>query len=686
MLTLINKTDYTNNVPYDSIQISSVAGDQAGQATLQVVDPGSTINLQLLQEVIFIDETATYGAATTPMIPGHNYVNNNNFNFGTSSFFSHTVWTSIGTLSGRITFPSNPTFGAGAVATLTFSNQAVGTALSAQNATNTVNSNVIPYPYAIVGQKYWLSATVNVTGTFTNSSAYLQINFLDASGSTLSSTQSTHLTAIGSQRLAVSATAPAGVVTIQTVFGGATTSSTNSGTATFTSLQLEPEWFPNLYSYPTPICDILQADCVFMVDSSVSRFDRIFCGNITDLVASYEGTTRTWDVTVTSLDGWLENSNLLTESCVNKGDTGIIFDAIAPVALGIFTPSYAPSVPQALAFRNAALQIPGITTTIDYADATPREVFNSLADISGFLFGVDPYYYAYYYPRYYNAAPYAFSSSPDNVTTFAYYDYSIEYDGSQLQNAINVTGGTYVLQVVESWSAQDGSHIEFTSGGQSFAFIPLHIPNSIDNMTLTVGGTTYACNLNNNQTIATDQALVDLNYPIVQQFPWVNAGTAMVFTYNYTALVYVQAQSPDSIAEFGRSLYSKINDTNLATNASAATRGEAQLAAYAQPLITIKFSTTKFLAPGQVITFTSTLDNLTNAHFTVQKVTATYLGNGLNQYEVEAGTYIDDLIDFFRNTQKATNRADHSTTEPIKQYNLFLQDSLSLSDSLNIHT
>lgn len=669
MLTLINKTDQTNNVPYDSIQISMAAGDQAGQAQFQVVDPGAVINLQLMQEVIFIDENATYGNATSAMVPGHNYLGNESFNFGSTS------WTDIGTLSGRITYPSNPTWGAGAVATLTFSNQAVGTALGGQK---TNNAGVPGFSYAIVGQKYWLSATINATSAFTNSYAYLQINFLDVGGNTLSSAQSSHITSTsGAQRFSVSGTAPAGTVLLQAVFGGATTSTTNSGTATFTAVQLEPEWFPGLYSYPTPLCGNTQADCaVIWADGTLTRFDRIFCGSITHLSVSYEGTTRTWDVQAVSLDGWLENSNLLTKSYTNASDQSMITDALGPTPIFTLAPSTPSSTPNALAYNNASFVYSGINATIEYADATPREVCNAVADISSFLFGIDAYYNCYYHPRYYNAAMYAFSSSPDNVTTFAYYDYSIEYDGSQLQNAINVSGGNYQLQITDTYTTTTSTTSVVLS------HYPIELPSSV-----VADGTTLVCQIDTGAGWPSGvTALASLSYPYVSFLNPVASGKVITVTYVYNALVYVQAKSPDSIAEFGRTLYSKINDNNLTSNASAATRGEAQLVAYAQPLTTIKFKTTKMVSVGQVIVFTSALDNLTNAHFAVQKVTATYLGNGINQYDIEAGVYIDDLIDFFRNTQKATNRVNHSTTEPIKQYNNLQQDSLSLSDSLNIHT
>lgn len=594
MYTLIGKVDRTSYVPHDSINIATVAGDPVGKTTFRVVDPSAALSILALQEVIFIDETVAIGGTT--LTPTHNYLNNNNFNFGS------TGWTSIGSLSGRITYPSSGTFGAGALATLTFSNQAVGTAQAAQSV-GALGPSAIQY--VVVGQAYCFSATVNVTSGFSNAYAMLEIDFLDQNGATLSSTQSAHVTSPGSQRLSVQATAPVGTVTLQVAFGGATTTTTNSGTAKFTSLQLEPVWFPLLYSYPTPICDLLQIDSIPLPDSTTSRLDRIFTGTVSHMTVSYEGTTRLWDIEVTSADGMLENLTLVSAAYTAQTDQAIItnvissippFDIVTP-PLAANTPSFATSTPQALSYRNVPIIYAGaLIDSIQYADATIREIIDSLSDMTGFLFGVDAYYNIFYYPPFYNAAPYAFSSSPDNVTSFAYYDYSIEYDASQIQTVLHITGKAT------------------------------------------------------------------------------------------TPLVYVQCTSPSNTAVYGRRFWSKINDTNLGSNAAAAARGEAQLQAYAAPRVTLKFKTIKLVSPGQTLDFTSALDALTDAHFTVQKVTATYLGNGINQYEVEAGTYVDDFVDFFRNTQKAVNRVSFDpTTTFLQQANTLGVDGVSYTDSLNIH-
>lgn len=610
-------------------------------------------------------------ATLTTSVPAHNYLKNNNFNYGSNG------WTVSG--SG-FTFPSNPTFGPAAMATLTYSNTAVGTTTAYQNAAKI---------YGVPGQQYCFSGYLNITQAFSNANFYIQITFVDGAGVQLAAPQQTYTADTnGITRVSITATAPANTVTVQANFGGHTTNATNSGMALFTALQLEPVWFPTLYTYPSPICDFLQSDCITLPDATATRYDRIFTGNITHLTATYEGSTRIWDVEATSLDGLLENATLVNASYAGVTDQSIItgiVNNLSPRLLYANDSTLATGTPQALAYRNVPICYAGVNiSSMQYADATLREVINSLTDITGFLSGVDPYYNCYYYPPFYNAAPYGFSQSPDNVTTFPFYDYSVEYDGTQIQNSLKVSGATYQLTVTETWHSQDGSHTEYTSGGLTYAFVPFHSPAQTP--TLTVGGTSYPCQLDTGTAIGSPQGLYNPDLPLVQINPSAAVGAVISMTYTYNALVYVLVQSPDSIGQYGRPLYSKINDTNLASNASAAARGEAQLQEYAQPRITLKFKTQKLLHPGQVIEITSTLDGFTKAHFAVQRVTATYLGHGVNQYEIEAGTYIDDFVDFFRNTQKAVNRVDHNPAEPIKQYNNLQQDTVTYTDALNIHT
>lgn len=676
MLTLINKTDVTSYVPYETINISQTAGDPQGKATFQLVDPGSQISLLPMQEVIFIDETMMLGGVT--LQPTHNYLNNNNFNYGGGA------WATAGAFASNVTFPSSGTFGSGAACTITISNVAVGAGLAYQN---------IGKPYVIVGQNYCVSASMNITTAFTNAYAYIQIAFFDVNGTTLLAQDARFTTVTGGYtRVSTTATAPTNAVTMQIDLGVETTSTTNSGSVTWTAAQLEPVWFPALYAYPTPICDFLQANCVTLPDGTAARLDRIFTGNVTHLTASYEGTTRTWDVEVTSLELILENGSLVNATYDGVTDQSIITSIInnpAPSLLYAATPSLYTNTPQALAYRNVPICYAGVTVNdLQFADSTPREVLNALSDITGFLFGADPYYNCFYYPPFYNEAPYAFvgnGTQPDNVSTFGYYDYSIETDASQIQSAINVSGTTYALQVTESWHCQDGSHQEGISGGKTLVAALFHVPAQNPTPTIVVGGTSQPVAMDTGASNPANTALYNTSNSIVGFASSVSKGTSISITYTYTSLVYVQVEAPDSIAKFGRPMYSKINDTNLVNNAQAITEGEAQLQAYAEPRITLKFKTNKYLAPGVTITFTSNLDNIIGGHYTVQQVTATALGGGINQYEIEAGVYVDDFVDFFRNSQKAINRADHDPAEPIKQYNNLLLDSSSFTDSLSIH-
>lgn len=676
MFTLINKTDKTSYVPYESINISQTAGDPQGKATFQVIDPGSLLSLTSLQEVIFVDETAALGGVT--LTPAHNYVKNNNFNFGTGG------WNLSGSLSGDIAFPSSGTFGSGAKITITFSNA------NAANSASVYQN--IPTNYAIPGQQYCLSASYTTSG-LSNASAFVDLTYYDGNNNVVGDTQ-TNIITNTSGRFSVTATAPAGTVLIQVNLGAQTTvANNNAAVVTITAIQLEPVWFPALYAYPTPICDFLQANCVTLPDGTTSRLGRIFCGNITHMAVSYEGTTRIWDIEATSLSGMLENATLVNAAYNNVTDQSIItgvVNSISGLPLFAATPSLATGTPQALAYANVPVCYSGVAVAdLEFADATIREVLNSLNGITGFLFGADSYYNVFYYPPFVNEAPYGFAGNgtqPDNVSTFPYYDYSIEYDASQIQNAINVSGSTYVLQITESFHALDGTHSQIIIGGKMAGFNLTFPPaGSIDIPQVTFGGTLQTTALDTNVGFGTSQTLLQFGNHIGIATS-VTAGTAVSVTYTYDALVYVQVQSPDSIAAFGRPLYSKINDTNLVSNAQATTSGEAQLQTYAQPRVTLKFKTAKYLAPGQTIEFTSTLDGITKAHYTIQKVTATYLGDGVNQYEVEAGVYLDDFVDFFRNSQKAINRADHDPTETIKTYNNLQMDSASYTDSLNIHT
>jgi hypothetical protein len=666
------------------------ATDSAFSAAGQVGLRSDTVNLKSSGIFTAFNATdndpgvTTYSSTVDTAIPTHNYLNNNNFNFGAGT--GSGGWTETGALTGRITFPPSVTVGPLAVATLTFSNQAVGSDARYQNA---------PSYYAIAGQKYCLSATMNVTTLFTNSYAFLQILFLDVSGSTLGTFTSAHITAAGASRSFVTGTAPANTATIQAVFGGTTTNTTNSGVATFTALQLEPMWFtatpaPNVTAgyvaqYPTPICDFLQPDSCTVIDGTAVRFDRAFAGFVDNAKSTYNGPNRIWDGECTSLAGYLETDVLINRTYTGTSDAQIIHNhlhstthliAKQPPDISVNGPDYANA--------NIVVALPGqvIDSTV-YNDATPREMLNDLQGYSGYIFGVDNYNNVFYTPQLYNKAPYGFSLSPDNVTTFSMYDYELKIDGSQIRNCIHVSGGTYQPTFTDTVVSGDGTHSQNYSGGVMINFDTTYqgvtIPAVVANgSTLVVGGP-GALYSQGYTAIYTDTV------NLVALLNGVPTGQTVTATYKYDALVYVEVQDIGSIQQYGQRWY-KINDSALVTLAAAQARGEAELAQYAQPLQILSFKTQKMLSPGQVIQVTNSYDGLSTAKFVVQKCTVTWLGNNYNEYAVECGAYQPDLIDYVRNIHKAITRGKSNATAIIQSFVTANEgDNITFTDSVNIH-
>lgn len=646
--------------------------------------------------------------ALVKSVPAHNYLNNNDFVVGSGG------WTAFGSI-GTTTFPSHGTYGPGAKCTLSVSNGALGSQLIYQE---------IPSTYIVVGQQYCFSAQMQITTAFINADAYIYFVFADANRVSMGYAKQTFTAPTpGYTRVSITGTAPPNTVFVQVQLGIETTvAGSNSGSVAWTGTQFEPMWFPNLYSYPTPICDFLQSDSITLPDGTATRFNRVFTGFITHKKRTYGGTTRYWECEATGLDGMLENVTLVSAAYTSTTDQAIItgiVNSLFPLYLFANNSSLTVNSPLALAFQNVPVCVAGISIdSIQYADNTLREVLNSLVNMTGFLAGTDNYYNVFYYPPFYNIAPYGFSDNPDNVTTFPYYDYEREEDGTQIQNDIKVAGTTYEVQITENFTAGDGTHSQgIVAGGKTAGFYLTYASaGTLAIPTVVFGGVTQSCALDTGVGFGTSATLIQYSNTHIGIASAINAGTSISVTYTYDPLVYVEVKAPDSIAKYGRPFYGKINDTNLASNASAVARGEAQLEDYSDERPTITFKTQKLLIPGQIIELTNALDSYplsptyvprafggtliipgtpdasTKMHYIVQKVDVkdlgydVSLGHRINEYSIQAGTYIDDFIDFFRNTQKAINRPDHDPNTQLQQTNLLQLDTLNITDSLNIHT
>ena len=452
-------------VPFDTITFSGTVGDPSPpRADFDIWDQGGTLSFDIGQEVIVWDEHAQpINLGATPSPPSQNYIINPVFSAGSANWNDQ---------SGGNIVLSSSSFNA----VLTFSNLAVNPYYIWQN---TLRGYVHP------GVKYMLSCYV-IEASLVNGNAFLTIQFQDASGTQLgSNVTNTFTPTTTNTRYNVSATAPANAMFIQVQVGGNATNATNSGTITFTTVQLEPMWFTDPafgpISYPTPDLNFTQVSCFLLPDNTSSRYARLFAGEIDDWRTEWDGKLRIWHIACAGGSALLDNG-MINGTFTSQYDDQIITSVINtyfPNSISITVPNISNPVP---IVRGVLID------SQNYTDNTLREVMNGLSDASGYMYYIDPYYRLFYNPQFYNASPFGFSSSPDNVTTFPYYEYKLEKDGTQRKRKVKVIGGksgstVQVSQVLD----QDASN---TPLAPAYAIPPYDAKVNDTNLISTVTTTT----------------------------------------------------------------------------------------------------------------------------------------------------------------------------------------------------
>lgn len=676
MYTVVGGFDFTYNVPSETINLADKVNDPQGQMQFDIYDASSVpistqgplvtiqqvprifggvipfqaggISIQTLvplpttpvigSEVIIFDESMP----PEPMLGGGVVIGSNvpasNFLAKAVFFPDTTFWILAGTISSTITRGSPQAFNV----TQTFANNAVGTGFITQ---------VTQAGYIQPGQSYMFSVYANVTSVLVNASGIVKMDFLDQNSNILA-TQSTSFTGTAQQtRFTVQGVAPAGTTSIKVSIGGQTTSTTNSGSILYGTPQLEPMWFVDQgVLYPTDDCNFNQANCFRMPDDTISR-GRIFAGYIEDLQIEYEGKTRIYHVQVAPFERILDNTGLITANYNGVTDASIID--------GIVQANYPNRLSGNLVAPNNFLPNsiqPGITVdAISYTDLTLREILNSLADQSGFSYYVSPYGQVYYNALFYNICPFSFSDTPDNQNSFSYYDYKLEYDGTQIKQRVKVIGAnTTGPQITDNYNGN----------GVLTAYGLSHIPSNISSVV--VAGVTKLCGILGINTFAQGyDALVDVPNKTVDFHVAPPSGSSNVqISYTYQNPVVNQVNELDGISAaitapgyVVPTFDSKVNDSNVASLTAGNIRGLAELTRWGKPVTIITLKSPKYIQPGFAVYFTSVLDNIVSRPFVVMEIKAgKVLGNGINEYEYTLGVYVPNIIDHARNIHKAVNR------------------------------
>lgn len=417
---------YYPTIRQDTISIDRTANDPIPTFKITIQDDPSQIAISELQEIIFIDSSQianpTHNLLKNPLVSPYN-----------------TNWT-VTTATGG-----------------SFNNLSPGVQLVASNAANTFglaqstqNGLVVP------GMSYMFSLYVQ-TSALVGLSAYMSLSFLTANGTNLGTQTLTIGTSTANTRYTLSGMAPNGCATVQVAFGLQYNNATNSGSASFTSVQVEPMTFTsgmNQITYPSPFCANGQTNCTLMPDGTTIRQYRLFGGYVTKATAGkYIGNNRQWQLTVSGY-AWLLQKQLLNNSWSSTADNTIISNIVS---------TYFPTM-----FSTAQV-VKGVTlNAFGYTyNGTARDAFDALASNANFYYYVDPYRVIWYQPPGYNLLSFMLSDKPDNINSFPYYDYSLDLDGTQLGNATLVVGASSISAV--EYDAQSiGYYNQKTNGSGIF--------------------------------------------------------------------------------------------------------------------------------------------------------------------------------------------------------------------------
>ena len=660
MLITWNERDITDNLEVTQLKVALGINDQANNTSFTLTDVGCALPLQNYDPItILADEEQNLNPAhnllLAPTLPSND----------TAKYFSNNG------SSAPINFnPNGNTNGY----QVSCSNSTVGIAFICQNT-----QRFLVYP----GVKYMFSIYENIATGFSGASAVMKMDFLDNSSSVIAGAgvADYHTSTFGTVRVSVSATAPSNAVAIQVCFGVQVNSTTNSGSVTYYTAQLEPMTFTTgrqyRLTYPTPDCNVTQANCYQLPDGTTVRQNRVFSGRIHKTVATYNGyVSRDWQVECAHLDDILDTT-FVNKTYSNMYDSDIIADIITTYF------SYYISGGISLRLISTINTIQGklISDSVTFKDRTVKEVLNELSDNAGFIWFLDNYADLHFCPQSYAQASWAIVTDPgiaDGITTFYVAEWQFTSDFMIKGNRTKVTGGKYYSPFITE---------PFNGNASTTTFYLQNQPVIVQ--TVSVGGTSQKCGVNGVTTLGSGgyTAVYDKASKFVQFSTAPASGTNNIsITYSYETNVEVLEEDQSSVMMYGRAFDRKVDDSTLITSYTASQRAIAENNDNAYPRNSIQFNTRNYLGIGSNILVTSPKDDVYNTPFTVQSVDAALLGNNIAVYTVVAGSFSPDLVDFLKHMRKTQIQSDASAGQPLVLSNVQLSGAgIQVGCALTIH-
>lgn len=237
---------------------------------------------------------------------------------------------------------------------------------------------------------------------------------------------------------------------------------------------------------------------------------------------------------------------------------------------------------------------------IVFNQVTISTCIKRLADILNYDWYVDQDKDVHFFDRYTNPSP--FDVTDDNGSYIPQTLKRIS-DGSEVVNRVKVRGGEY-----------DGvlfSDSITVSGNDSKSF---KLPYRFANLTVTVdtGGGPVSQNVGIDfiDDFTTDDVLYNFQEQVIRFENSLSAGDIIAFSGNPKVPVFAVSEDPVSIGTYG-TIEKLIRDDSIESNVIARRRANAELYAYSEPIVDVKFRTyTSGLRAGQLINVQSTIQSI----------------------------------------------------------------------------
>lgn len=407
----------------------------------------------------------------------------------------------------------------------------------------------------------------------------------------------------------------------------------------------------------------------------------VFGGYVTDIIdqVGISDSGRTVIYTdITATDYWQDWDRINIVSAVYDGQTDI---AILRDLISTYAPSFDLShIPASggillgpLNFKNISLQ----------------KAVQKIADKYGYAVWISYADKAFHYaaPGNFANAPFALSTSPDFISTFQLGFTSYEIVDTDAINRVTFYGG----KQLSSDYTQDLSPL--CNGNADvipLAYYPHKASDGLFHVAVggaaqAVGfyGSTGAANtLRKNGGSADVLINIDAHTLIFNVAPNNTGINSATCTYRFEAPLVVQIADNDSVAFYGRYLDGTIVDNNVFDTQTAVARCRTLLNEQSLGLTTLKVNCWKAgIQSGMLLRVEHDSRNI-HETFLVQEVDVKPLGAGNFRYEITAGAWHWNLIDFVMATaQSATTQDDSANESEVATIVRDMNESVNVSES-----